>query len=93
MIKQAVRPAHKSKTIEIKSNGQTSTPDRPAPNCNPVFVVTAVTVASDYDISSVCYVAKPGACRQGRREGVMTQYARQAGMDSKIANSRLSFFF
>ena len=37
--------------------GQTSTPDRPAPNCNHVFVVTAVTVASDYDISSVCYEA------------------------------------
>ena len=54
MIKQAVRPAHKSKTIEIKSNGQTSTPDRPAPNCNPVFVVTAVTVASDYNMCFVC---------------------------------------
>ena len=29
----------------------------PAPNCNPVFVVTAVTVASDNDMRSVCYEA------------------------------------
>ena len=57
MIKQAFRPAHKSQTIEIMGNGQTSTPDRPAPNCNPVFVVTAITVSSDYDMSSVCYEA------------------------------------
>ena len=72
MIKQAFRPAHKSKTIEIKSNGQTSTPDRPAPNCNHVFVVTAVTVASDYDMSSVCYEAVDrgrGHADRGGRKG------------------------